>query len=61
MNEIPQFVTFVVSMLAAGLGVSAYTFGAFETKEAARRSTEILEARLERIETKVDRLIEWKR
>jgi len=47
-----------VSVLAGALTVATYAFTHFQTQSDAQRNQDTIERRLERIETKLDKLFE---
>jgi hypothetical protein len=51
---------FVLSLIAGLLGLAGWAFSTFETKEAAGQSRDAIERRLERIENKLDRAMEYR-
>jgi hypothetical protein len=56
--DLEGIVTLVMSVLAGGLGVASYTFTHFQSQEDAQRAQDQIERRLERIESKLDKLAE---
>lgn len=53
-----EWIMLIGSIMAATVGVVAYAFGNFETKESSRELREQIWQRLEKIENKIDYLIE---
>lgn len=58
----PQWLTWIsgviLSACSAGIGVMIYAYTTFQTVKAAERDVSVLDARLNRIEDKLDRLLE---
>lgn len=52
------WVSIAMSVLAGSLGLTAYAFTTFQGKDDAQRDATRIEERLDRIETKLDRMIE---
>jgi len=53
-----DLLTIILAVLTALGGVVSFTLGLFETKENAQNRSEIVEKRLERIENKIDSIIQ---
>lgn len=52
-----EMLPFILALLSACGGLISYAFATFETKELSKERYSTLEARLERIETKLDRVL----
>jgi hypothetical protein len=57
-DQIEGALTLLISVLAGALTVATYAFTHFQTQDEANRTQEIIERRLERIESKLDKLFE---
>jgi hypothetical protein len=53
-----QWIVWVAGLLAASLSGATFVFGYFETKQDAKDKKQNIEQRLERIENKVDFIIQ---
>ena len=51
-------IMFVLGLIATGAGVVAWSYDQFQAKDIARSTIDGIERRLDRIENKVDKLIE---
>lgn len=57
---IAKWVLFVLGVMTAVFGLAGYSFDKFETREHALEMRSGIERRLDRIEEKIDRLIQGK-
>ena len=57
-DQIEGALALLISVLAGALTVATYAFTHFQTQDEAHRTQEIIERRLERIESKLDKLFE---
>ncbi len=53
-----QWLQWIAATSAAGISIAAYAFATFETKEHFGDIVEVLADRLDRIENKLDRILE---
>ena len=55
-----QLLTTLSAIVVSSVSVVTWAYGQFETKDASRERVERLEVRLDRIENKIDHLLERK-
>ncbi len=58
--KLDGWLMFGLTLITSVVGFSAAAFGVFETKDHAKENRETIERRLERIEEKIDRMLERK-
>jgi hypothetical protein len=63
MDRVPitQWIAWIIAAAVGGFSLLSFSYATFETKDHARESSDILMNRLDRMEEKLDRLIERRR